>query len=233
LDFALFTVRLSFSAAAQSDSVKPSINGLGRPGMTMDSLSTLTTLLSRVRNPGDHQAWREFEARYRPLLVRFCRRRGLQLTDAEDVVQMVFAGLAQTLPGFAYDPQRGRFRDYLFRCMRNALFRWSQRPGRGDRGLDTDVAGAAPDPREAAPDEVALWEEEWLNHHYRLALHALRGTVGERSIAIFERLVAGESVASVAQHFEASVDAVHKVAQRLRARMQHRIAEQIAEEDAV
>lgn len=198
----------------------------------MDSLSTRTTLLSRVRDHGDHDAWREFENRYREFLVRFCRRRGLQRTDAEDVVQSVFAGLAQSLPKFTYNPELGRFRDYLFRSIRNALFHWNRRPGGRDHQLDTSVAGDLPDAGEPLPDEAAAWEDEWVDHHYRLAMQTLRASVDSKAIEVFERLVSGETVASVAERLQMSVDAVHKVKQRMRDRMQELVAAQIAEEDS-
>jgi DNA-directed RNA polymerase specialized sigma24 family protein len=92
------------------------------------SQGTHPSLLSRVRDPGDHVAWREFESRYRDLLLRFCRRRGMQHADAEDVVQVVLTNMAKALPRFVYDRRRGRFRDYLYRCTRNVLSRWQSRP---------------------------------------------------------------------------------------------------------
>ncbi|HWL93303.1 MAG TPA: sigma-70 family RNA polymerase sigma factor [Phycisphaerae bacterium] len=198
----------------------------------MESLSTRTTLLSLIRDPSDHAAWREFEKRYCELLVRFCRGRGLQLTDAEDVVQSVFASLSQSLPQFVYDPRRGRFRDYLFRCSRNAIFRWAQRPGGQDRRLDTSVASSLPNLGEPSTDEAALWDDEWVDHHYRLAMNTLRKNTDVRNVEIFERLVAGDTVVNVAARFDVTPDAVHKVKQRLRDRMQELIAAQIAEEDA-
>lgn len=105
---------------------------------------TRITLLSRVRNPSDSAAWAEFESRYRDLLVRFCRRQGLQQADAEDVVQVVMSNLAKSLPRFAYDPARGRFRDYLYRCARNAISQWSSRPKGREVALDTGVEVALP-----------------------------------------------------------------------------------------
>ena len=106
-------------------------------------LATHPSLLSRVRNPSDVAAWRQFEALYRELLVRFCRRRGLQLADAEDVVQVVLTNLSKSLPGFVYDPARGRFRDYLFRCARNAISQWAGRPRLHAGALDTGIAQPA------------------------------------------------------------------------------------------
>jgi len=40
--------------------------------------TTQPSLLLRVRDPGDQSAWREFESKYRELILRYCLRLGLQ-----------------------------------------------------------------------------------------------------------------------------------------------------------
>jgi RNA polymerase sigma factor (sigma-70 family) len=203
--------------------------------------ATHPSLLSRVRDPADAAAWREFEALYRELLVRFCRRRGLQLADAEDVVQVVLTNLSKSLPGFVYDAQRGRFRDYLYRCTRNAISQWASRPRLDAATLDSRVADH-PSPVDspggggmggAGTGEVTEWEQEWVAHHYRLAMQAVRRTFEPRSIEVFERSIGGATVAELAAAFAMSEQAVHKVRQRIKARMEELIAEQIRAEDAV
>jgi RNA polymerase sigma factor (sigma-70 family) len=187
---------------------------------------TRATLLSRVRNASDVAAWREFEDRYRELLVRFCVSRGVQHADAEDVVQVVMANVSRAMASFQYDPSRGRFRDYLFRCARNAISQVARRPNVRAAALD-DHDGSVPS------GEAAAWEREWVAHHYRLALATVRETFDARSVELFEKNVAGMSVASIAREYEMSEQAVHKVRQRIRARMEELVAQQVAEEDAV
>lgn len=198
----------------------------------MDSPTTPISLLSRLRDSEDHAAWREFDRRYRDLMLRYCRRRGIPHTDAEDVVQRVLANLIKALPQFTYDPQRGRFRNYLFRCVKNAHADWAARPNRHWRSLDTDAA----DEHAAADDrgqDAQIWEEEWVAFHYRCALETVRKTFDPRSVEIFDRNVAGASVAELAQAYDMSEQAVHKIRQRIRARLEELIAAQVRAEDEV
>lgn len=194
---------------------------------------TQPSLLSRVRDPSNDAAWREFEAKYRGLLIRFCRRQGWQQADAEDLVQTVMTSLVRSLPGFVYDPRRGRFRDYLYRAVRNAMSQRSARPRERSGALDTledspDGGSALHDPAAAA-----AWEQEWVDHHYRLAMSSVRAAFEPRSVEVFERSVAGESVESLAGRFNMSTQAVHKVRQRIRARLESLIAAQVRDEDRV
>jgi RNA polymerase sigma-70 factor (ECF subfamily) len=185
----------------------------------------------RVRDPADRAAWSDFDRRYREWLIRFFRRRNVPFPDAEDLVQRVFSSLVVSLPQFTYDPNRGRFRDYLFRCARNALSEWARCPGRNGKalfnhgGLDSAVSS------ELDPAEAAAWEEEWIGHHYRLALESLRVMAAERDIAILERSMGGASVADLAREFAMEEAAVYKVRQRIRERMEALIAAQVADED--
>ena len=56
--------------------------------------TTHPSLLARIQDLDDHAAWREFDARYRDLILRYCRRKGLQPSDAEYVRQIVMLNLA-------------------------------------------------------------------------------------------------------------------------------------------
>jgi len=192
-------------------------------------------LLLRAKDPADRAAWREFEELYRLLLLRFCRARGLQHADAEDVVQTVFVNIANSLPQFVYDRQRGRFRDYLYRCVRNTLADWARRSNRHPRNVDSkewaDLA-AALSPDAGGDADGRLWHEEWVAHHYRLALATIRTDFDPRSVEIFERNVAGEGVADLAAAFGVSEPSIYALRRRIRQRMQELIRAQIEEEDA-
>jgi len=192
---------------------------------------TRSSLLTRLRDPADHAAWAEFEVLYRELLVRYCRRRGLQAADAEDVVQLVLTGLARSLPTFSYAPERGRFRDYLSRCVANAISKWAEKKN-GSSRLDTQLAETLATP-EPDPRDAQLWEEEWVAHHYRIAMDTVRKSFDGKSVEIFDRSVGGAKPAELARDFQISEQAVHKVRQRIRDRMEALIARQVREEDAL
>jgi RNA polymerase sigma factor (sigma-70 family) len=78
-----------------------------------DPSHTSVTLLGRLRQDAtDQGAWNEFVARYEPKILQWCRRWGLQESDARDVTQDVLLRLQRLLGKFAYDPSRS-FRGWL------------------------------------------------------------------------------------------------------------------------
>lgn len=195
----------------------------------MGAETTQPSLIVRVRNPEDQSAWREFDRKYRDLISRYARARGLQSADAEDVRQVVMTNLAKGLRGFEYDPKKGRFRSYLGIVVRNAISQHFRRPGVAARALDTAVLATTEAPEAGGTDK--LWEQEWVRHHYRLAMATIRETFEPRSVDMFDRLLAGDSVDGVAADFDATHQAVHKVKQRIRDRLKELIARQVREED--
>jgi RNA polymerase sigma-70 factor (ECF subfamily) len=192
----------------------------------VDWQTTRLSLLERLRDPADVAAWRDFDRRYGDLIVRYGRLRGLQLADAEDVRQVVLLNLSRTMPRFRYSPERGRFRSYLGRVVQHAI--WRRRPDGASGRLDMneDVAAARP-----ALDEA--WEQEWVRHHIRMAMEELRRTHEPRALEVFEDLLRGESVVSVAREHGMSVEAVHKIKQRVRDRLKAIIAGRVRQEDGL
>ena len=94
---------------------------------------TSGTLLMRVRDVNDQQAWDEFVERYTPKIFLWCRRFHLQESDASDVTQEVLVKLVGAMQSFVYDPSRGSFRGWLKTVTANAvrdLGRNWQRKGR-------------------------------------------------------------------------------------------------------
>jgi RNA polymerase sigma-70 factor (ECF subfamily) len=190
--------------------------------VTDEPRATRATLLEMVRDSADAAAWARFEATYRDMLVRFARSRGLQQADAEDVVQAVFAKLVAGLRRFEYDRGKGRFRDYLFRCVRSAIADL--------RGCPT--IGPSPVVRDGGTsgDDEAL-EREWVGHHYRRAISEVGRTSEAASVAVFESLLRGLSVREAAREAGMSEEAVYKVQQRMRERLRAQIEKQVREED--
>src|SRR4051812_6689733 len=88
-------------------------------------LGTSQTLLVRVRDRGDHEAWAAFDARYRPLVLGWCRRWAPR--EADDAAQEVFAKLVSAIG--RYEPGRGRFRPWLKTVAENLMRALRRRPG--------------------------------------------------------------------------------------------------------
>lgn len=182
-----------------------------------------------MRDPDDGRAWREFDRRYGELIVRYCRARGLQLMDAEDVRQLVLLSLTRAMPRFEYDPALGRFRDYLRRTVRNAITRYAMRHKNDEIGLDSVTLESV---AMIGADELdAEWERQWTRLHCREALRTLRTESNGEHVDVFECLLNGESIPEIAAAFGITPESVRKIKQRVKERLKALILRQLREED--
>ena len=81
--------------------------------------ATRPTLLFRIRDARDHEAWGRFIDLYAPLVYGFLRKRGLQDADSADLTQDVLRQVAAAAKSLEYDAKRGSFRGWLFTIVQN------------------------------------------------------------------------------------------------------------------
>ena len=196
-----------------------------------DSVSTLPSLLARIKDSGDRQAWAEFVDIYAPLIYGFAQKQGLQDADAADLTQEVLGAVARSAARLDYDPARGTFRGWLFRVVRNELCdfgaaRRRHRPGSGD----TDMKRRLEEQPAPSEDEVAVWEREYERQLFALACEQVRRDFSESTWQAFWLTAiqrkSGKEVAGVLGMTTAAVYlAKRRVTQRLREQIQYLRAE--------
>ena len=149
-----------------------------------DPPSTRITLLTRLRNATDAEAWRTFVDLYLPLVFRYCRKRGLQEADSLDVTQQVLANVHRAIETFEYDPQKGKFRSWLGTIATREITRYQhrdRRPGKGGGdGMGDWVAG------QESGQVDAAWQEEFNAHIFAAALDRVRTEFDELTWQAFD-----------------------------------------------
>jgi RNA polymerase sigma-70 factor (ECF subfamily) len=180
---------------------------------------TPASLLERLRQPFEPEAWAHFVSLYTPLIYSWGRRVGLQNQDAADLVQEVFVTLLQVMPTFSYDRHKS-FRRWLrtvtLNKWRNSRKQWDNLPPRGNGGAVDQATG---------PDDLeALWEAEYQQSLASRALAIMRRDFQETTWkACWEMVVDGRPAAAVAAELGLTVGAVYaakfRVLERLRSEL--------------
>jgi RNA polymerase sigma factor (sigma-70 family) len=101
---------------------------------------THPSLLIRLRDPQDQKAWALFVDTYVPMIYRYARRVGLQDADAADISQEVLSEVARCIRSFEYQPDRGRFRDWLGTLVRRRISRFLKKKDRSLTDATEDEA---------------------------------------------------------------------------------------------
>jgi RNA polymerase sigma-70 factor (ECF subfamily) len=181
---------------------------------------TRPSLLLRLRDPGDGEAWQLFVDLYAPLVYGLARKRGLQDADAADLTQEVFRSVADAVRRLEYDPRKGTFRGWLYTVARNRLCDLAERGRRQPHGTgDPDVQALL----EAQPDrgeERDAWEHEYERQVFRWAADQVcdqfRQTTWQ---AFWMTAVDGRSVEEAGRELGMSAGAVHIARSRVLARL--------------
>ena len=182
--------------------------------------TTPSSLLERLRRPGEPEAWGRFVELYTPLIYAWARRCGLRHDEVMDLTQDVFALLLAKLPEFRYDPGRS-FRAWLrtvtLNRWREAVRRRSASvPARG--GLAVEVVAAEPDP------VVAFEEVEYRAHLVARAVQLMQGDFHDTTWrACWEQVVAGRPAAEVAAALGLSVASAYAAKSRVLRRLRQEL----------
>jgi RNA polymerase sigma-70 factor (ECF subfamily) len=87
----------------------------------IDMPKTRYSLLVRLRDPRDHEAWLQFSSIYRPVVYRLARVRGLQDADADELAQQVMLAVYKAIPTWRRSSPEVRFHHWLRRVIANAI----------------------------------------------------------------------------------------------------------------
>jgi RNA polymerase sigma-70 factor (ECF subfamily) len=187
--------------------------------------STRASLLLRLRDHQDEEAWGEFVTIYTPMLRRLAGRRGLQEADASDLAQDVFRAVAGAIERYDLEPSAGSFRGWLFTITRNLILnllaaRQRQPRGSGDSDL-RDLLEAQPAPD---PDDTALFESEYQRGVLDWAVGRVRGEFHPAVWEAFWRTgVEGKPPHEVAESLQLSLGTVYQYKSRVVVRLRREI----------
>ncbi|MEZ6125681.1 MAG: sigma-70 family RNA polymerase sigma factor [Planctomycetaceae bacterium] len=192
----------------------------------MTSPETRTSLLLRIRDPEDRDAWDQFSDIYRPVICRVARLKGLQEADAEDLAQQVLLSVAGAIERWQPDDGRARFRTWLKRVIENAVLNALT------RGLPNAACGGdAMDeflhqrPAKTDPDSELL-RTEYRRELFSRAAQQIRHEFSDDTWnAFWLTAVEGTDVDTAAQQLQRSRGSIYASRSRVMKRLKQKIEE--------
>ncbi|MBI1310494.1 sigma-70 family RNA polymerase sigma factor [bacterium] len=182
---------------------------------------TRPSLILRLRDPQDEQAWAEFLELYQPLIERLGRRKGLQDADVRELVQDVLVSVAGAVERWEPSPDRGSFCGWLATIIRNLTINLLKREARHPRGSgDSDfqqLLEQQPDPHCGT---TALFDLEYRRQLFHWAAERICHEFQPSTWSAFwTTCVEGQPVDAAASGLEMSRGAVYVARSRVMARL--------------
>jgi RNA polymerase sigma-70 factor (ECF subfamily) len=191
----------------------------------IDAPATRPSLLVRLRDPHDGEAWRQFVRLYTPLVYRYARRHGLQDADAADLSQEVLRAVTTGVGRLEYDPARGSFRGWLFTVAHRRLCNLLTARRRQNQGSgDSDVQRLLEE--QPAQGDRHLWDQDYRQTVFSWAAGQVRPGVSLSTWqAFWETAVEGKCGQEVAARLGMTVAAVYLAKSRVMARLKEQVRE--------
>lgn len=186
--------------------------------------TTTTALLESLKDPGQEAVWREFDARYRPVLFAFARKLGLNRTDAEELAQAALVEFTRAYREGNYDRSKGRLSSWIIAIAhKQVAMRWRAKGQVAERRGESALGQL---------DSPAHMTQVWAAEQERVILARawqLLTTAGRTSAATLKafELVAMRDVspAAVAAECGMSVEEVYVAKSRVSKRLRELVEE--------
>lgn len=182
--------------------------------------TTPPSLLERLRQSPEQEAWERFVDMYTPLMFAWTRRLGLSDHDAADLVQDLFAILVEKLPHFHLEAGKS-FRAWLKTVLCNRWRNWKRKQAAAKVAADDGVLQMVAGPPETDPLEDA----EYYRYLLRRAFDLIKDEFPESTWkACWEYLVLGRPPAEVAAEMHLSLNSVYLAKSRILRRLRDELA---------
>jgi RNA polymerase sigma-70 factor (ECF subfamily) len=190
----------------------------------IESDSTRASLLVRIRDPRDREAWGQFIEIYAPLIHQMARRSGLQDADASDLTQEVLRSVAGAIGRLDYDPGKGTFRGWLYTVTRNALRNFFEAQRRVPRGSGDSATLAWLEGRPVPEPSSSDWDEDYRKRLLAIAADRVRPCFEPATWqAFWQTAVEGRPVKEAAAALGLSVGAVYIARSRVLGRLRDEV----------
>ena len=179
--------------------------------------STRITLISRLKNRTDEQAWLEFDKTYRPYIAGILIRMEFTNHDIQDIQQNVMLKAWDKLSEFHYDKSKGKFRHWIASITINTaknLIRKNSRLSNAIKDKETLLERYLK--QTDSPELEEIIQNEWEYFVTQKAWGNIEGTLSKLVIQCFEKVTSGLPVKQIAKDLSIQENTVYVYNKRVK-----------------
>ena len=181
---------------------------------------TRHSLLERIRNPNDADAWLEFIAFYKAYIYVIIRSMNIKAEDADDILQQISLKLWKNLPEHRHNPQQAPFRAWVSTISKNTVISFirkqqvrAQKMNQLQQEEELHYLKSI-----KVPEIENIAQKEWEVFVTNTALENISKHFTEAAIQAFKLHIKGIEAAAIAKEINVSRDSVYKYISRVKLR---------------
>lgn len=165
-----------------------------------DNYNTRQTLLLKLKDQRDDQAWNDFYETYYRYIRAILWNMNLSEADANDILQSVMLKIWNKLPEFDYQSKKGKFRNWISIITANTARNYIRSENRLYNCLNGEKSSWLDDYKnDVLPPEIEeISSKEWEKFVSSMAWENVSDGLSSKVKEAFERLMKGESTREIA-----------------------------------
>lgn len=165
-----------------------------------DKFNTRQTLLLKLKDQRDEQAWNDFYETYYRYIRAILWNMNMKEADANDILQSVMLKIWNKLPEFDYETRKGKFRNWISIITANTAKNYIRSENRLYNCLNGEKSSWLDDYTTATlpPEIEEISSAEWEKFISSMAWENISKTLSDSVKETFERLMKGESTKDIA-----------------------------------
>ncbi len=191
---------------------------------------TQLSLIVKIRDAGDEDAWSEFVQIYQPVVQRFVRRHGLQYADAVEITQEVLSRVAKSIESWDANHQKSTFRGWLYRITRNITIDFLRKKKIERQRMASSDAGLSQVADMGNNDQSQEFEREFEKQVFYWAAEKLKPSFKPANWqAFWMSTIDGVPVIDVAKQLQMTPGNVYVARSRIMSRLSELVQARMAE----
>ena len=192
-----------------------------------DTYLTRESLIWRVKDKGDQEAWEEFTTIYQPFVKILIHKLSVSKTNVDDMTQEIMVELWKSVERFDIKGS-AKFRSWLMSLVRNVAFQYMRKVYKRQHREDSYVS----DNQIVAGSEfqdvdrfTEVYEKEWEAYVCSCALSSVKKKFVGNAVTVFELSLQGLETNEIADKLDIKQATVYQLRNRVKSALIKEIAQ--------
>lgn len=185
----------------------------------MSNWKTRQTLIQKIRDTDNHQAWDEFVNYYRDYILILLQKMGINESHRDDILQEILLSVYKYLGAYEYNPKRAQFRSWFYVMIRNQALNYIKSVKRYELRTENAMEGCDAEDFFSKPELEKLIQDEWEIYITKTAYKNIESSFNGNALKAFSLYMSGTKSREIAKQLDIKPNSVATLVNRVKIRL--------------